>query len=611
MRYVYDIETDGLLNEATTIWCLVAYNLDTGNTLKYSDHDSGLPGIADGIAVLRNATLLIGHNIIGFDNAVVKKLYGVDLNRTVKCHDTFIMSTVLSYKRKHKHGLKGWGEHLQNSKIDYDDWSGYNKEMLRYCVQDVMLNKEIYDVLIEEFKKIAARNPLISDGLRIEHDAAIFNSRVREQGWRFDVDKAKANLHRMQDRMDAIESVIHPQLGDRKVLIDKAPKTPKFKKDGTYNANTVRILSEYFGRPIAETDTHLMAPGTEFQRFKMEPVTLGSMELVKEWLLSIGWQPDEYQKRKVGFEWVTMGPKLTSTSLAKLGERGEMIDEYYTIRNRASVISGWLNNLRDGRLHGNMWTIGTPTFRARHEVIVNLPAVTAAWGKELRELFIADEGHVVVGADSAGNQLRGLCHYVRNDGFTNEVIYGDQHSRNADALGCSRPVAKSYLYAYLFGAGDAKLGQVLTGKSNPSVGRKSRGDFARGIKGLEQLKEKLSKVWKQTHYSTGDGWFPALDGRPVYCGSDHQTLNYLLQSAEGITCKAALSYAMEKIDAEKLRAEPRLFYHDEIAYTSHPDDADRVGEILQEAFKEAPKAFNVDCMDGGDYVIGTSYADVH
>ena len=411
--------------------------------------------------------------------------------------------------------------------------------------------------------------------------------------------------------MAEIEAVIHPQLGNRKVYIDKTPKTPKYKKNGSYTAVTVRLISEFLGRTIKETDTHEMAPGTEFRRYRIEPVTLGSMDLVKEWLLTIGWKPDEYQKKKVGFEWVTMGPKLTTTSLEKLGDTGKMIDEYYTIRNRASVVAGWLDQVKDGRLHGNMWTIGTPTFRARHEVIVNLPAVTAGWGKELRELFIADDGWKVVGADSSGNQLRGLCHYVDNKDFTNEVIYGDQHQRNADALGCSRPVAKTYLYAYLFGAGDAKLGATLTGKANSAVGKKSREDFARSIKGLQELRDKLGTVWKQTHNAHGDGWFPGLDGRPVFCGSEHQTLNYLLQSAEGITCKAAVSYAMKKIKDEELRAKPRIFYHDELAYTAHPEDAARVGEILQEAFREGPKAFGVNCMDGGDYVIGESYADVH
>ena len=269
------------------------------------------------------------------------------------------------------------------------------------------------------------------------------------------------------------------------------------------------------------------------------------------------------------------------------------------------------NQVKDGRLHGNMWTIGTPTFRCRHEVIVNLPAVNAVKGKELRELFIADDEMVVVGADSSGNQLRGLCHYVNNSEFTREVIHGDQHGRNADILGCDRPTAKSYLYAYLFGAGDAKLGQVLTGKSNSRIGKESREKFAKGIKGLQELRDKLGQAWKNTHYSQGDGWFPAVDGRPVFCPAEHQTLNYLLQSMEGISCKAAIAYAMKKIKDEGLNAEPRLFYHDEQAWVASKKDAARVGEILKESFREAPKAFGIECMDGGDYIIGESYADVH
>ena len=533
----------------------------------------------------------------------------LNLNKK-KTHDTWIMSQVLKYKRKHKHGLAGWGEALGNNKMNYDDWSQYSKEMLKYCKQDVKVNVDIYNALINEFVKISEKRPLIKEGMRVEHDVAVFNAIVREEGWNFDEEKAKENLGRMEARMSEIEAVIHPQLGERKIFIDKQPKTPKFKKNGDYTSTTKRLVSEYLGRELEDGDTPIPA-GTEFQRYRMEPVQLGNMDLVKDWLLEMGWKPDEYQRKKVGWEWVTTGPKLTTTSLTAMGEIGVMIDEYYTLRNRASVIRGWLDQAIDGRLHGNMWTIGTPTFRARHEVIVNLPAVSASWGKELRELFIADTGWRVVGADSSGNQLRGLCHYVGNRDFTNEVIYGDQHQRNADALGCSRPVAKSYLYAYLFGAGDAKLGQVLTGKSNSAVGKRSREDFAKSIKGLQELRDKLSNAWKQTHFQGGEAWFPGLDGRPVFCGSEHQSLNYLLQSAEGITCKAAVSWAMRKIEEEGLRAKPRIFYHDEMAFTAHPDDADRVGEILQESFKEAPKIFGVECMDGGDYVIGNSYADVH
>ena len=609
MKLCYDIECDGL--DPTELFCIVAQNLDTQLIYKFTkDENDGLPSIRDGVRLLENAALLVGHNIIGFDNRVVDKLHGTNLNDK-RCHDTFVMSQTLRYKRSHKHGLAGWGEHLGNSKWQFDDWEKYSPEMLKYCVQDVKVNVDIYNALLAEYSAIYAKNPKIKQGLKVEHDCAVFNAKVRELGWNFDLEQAEATLEIMNTRLEVIESIMEPKIGTHIVYIDKEPKTPKYKKNGEYNSHTVNWLTEYFGHEVKSTDTHLMAPGTEFQRTKEEQIKMGSLDLVKDWLLTQGWVPDEYKKKKIGWEWVTMGPELTTTSLKKLGDIGELVSEWTTLRSRAAVVRGWLDKQREGRLHGNMWTIGTPTFRCRHEVIVNLPAVDADWGKEIRQLLIADPGYVVVGADSSGNQLRGLCHYVNNDEFTNEVIFGDQHQRNADALNCSRPIAKSYLYAYLFGAGDAKLGQVLTGKSNASKGKKSREDFAKGIKGLQELKDKLSKIWKNTKFGQGEGWIPGLDGRPVFVNSDHQTLNYLLQSAEGITCKASLSWAMNKLKEEGLEVSPRIFYHDEFAFQCKPEDADRVGAILTESFAEGPKAFGVECMDGGAHMIGNSYAAIH
>ena len=405
MKLVYDIETDGI--DATKVWCLVAYNLDSGTTYKFSDYDDSLPGMDDGCAVLNNAEVLIGHNIIGFDNLIMEKLYGLKLNDK-KVYDTWVMSQVLQYKRQHKHGLAGWGEHLNNSKISFDDWDKYSREMLRYCVQDVMLNVDVFNTLMAEYKRIAAKRPTIKEGLLIEHDTAKFNARVKTRGWNFDKTKAKKNLKLMETRMSEIEKTIHPQLGTHKVFIDKIKKFPKYKKNGDYTTVSARLLSDYYGKEIKQTDIHVHPAGEPFQRFTVEQITLGSMELVKEWLLTIGWKPDEYNRKKVGREWVTVGPKITDTSLSKLGDIGKMISEYYTLRNRSSVIKGWLESLQDGRIHGNMWTIGTQTFRCRHEVIVNLPGVNAPWGKELRELFIPDDDWKVVGADSSGNQLRGL-----------------------------------------------------------------------------------------------------------------------------------------------------------------------------------------------------------
>ena len=113
MRLCYDIECNGLTPD--TIWCIVAQNLDTNVIYKYSDHDDKLPSISDGISLLSNAELLVGHNIIGFDNRIVDQLHGTTLNAK-RCHDTFVMSQTLRYKRNHRHGLAGWGEALGNSK---------------------------------------------------------------------------------------------------------------------------------------------------------------------------------------------------------------------------------------------------------------------------------------------------------------------------------------------------------------------------------------------------------------------------------------------------------------------------------------------------------------
>ena len=605
MKLVYDIETDGLLDELTTIHCLVAHNLDTGNTYCYSDADNSLPSIEDGVSLLKNADVLIGHNIIGFDHMAIRKLYGVDLSN-VKSIDTWIMSQVLNYRRPHKHGLKGWGEYINNSKIDYDDWTAYSKEMLRYCKQDVMLNVDIYHILMAEFNKIREKNPLISEGLRIEMETAKFEAATRNHGWLFDTTTANLTLRRIINRMEEIESVIEPRLPEITRFIDKEPKFPKFTKSGAFAATTKRMLEEYTGTSVKEEDW----PATRsFQRKKVIAATLGNMEQVKEYLYSIGWEPDDWKMKKIGRDWIKEGPKLTTTSLEKLGEPGLMIDEWTTLRSRKGVLEGWLQNVKDGRLRGRMWVEGTPTFRCRHEVIANLPAVTAPWGKELRELLVAEEGYRVVGADSAGNQFRSLAHYVNDPQLTEQILSGDIHQYNADILGCSRRVAKTWIYAFLFGAGSTKLGQVLTGKRSPTAGIESMNAYGNAIPTLAKLKNKLEDMWKQTSYN-GEGYIPGLDGRKLYAPQPYQTLNYLLQGCEAITCKSAIAYQMEKIKAEGLDAYPALFYHDESAWVASEKDAPRVLEILIESFREGPKAFGVTIMDG-DGVIGDSYADVH
>ena len=604
MKLVFDIETDGL--DATKIWCLVAIDPITNTIYKYSDHDDSRMSIAEGIRLLQNAEALIGHNIIGYDIPMIKKILGVDLF-DIKLYDTWIMSQVLNWKRNHKHGLGGWGQHLNYPKFEFDDWDKYSEEMLDYCIRDVKLNVAVWKALQLEYQQQSNTKPLIANGLRAEHDTAIFEAKVRTRGWLFDLNAANKLHKEMSDELNAIENRIHPKLPEMTIMVDKAPKKAKYTKKGAFTAVTKRLLTEYLGK---EPDVNTWNPDQEFQRSYKTQVTLKNMEEVKEYLYTIGWKPDNWNYKKVGYEFHKTSPKLTTTSLELLGDVGKDIDRYYTTRSRKSILEGWLDAVKDNRLHGKMWTIGTPTFRARHEIIANLPSVEATWGKEMRSLFICEEGYKIVGADSAGNQMRALCHYIGDDEFTKEVTSGDIHSYNASILGSSRGDAKRWLYAYLFGGGGKKLGTILTGKPDAKVGMESKDKYQSAIPGLAKVKAKLDTIFNKTQNGYGSAFIPALDGRRVYVTSAHQSLNYLLQSAEAITCKAAISYAMKMISQEKLDAYPVIFYHDEMAWVAHVAHAERVKQICIEAFREAPKTYGVTCMDG-DGIIGDCYADVH
>ena len=579
----------------------------------YTDHSDEYDGtIQDGLQLLSTAEGLIAHNGVGFDIPMLKKLYQWEPSPNTTVYDTWIMSEVLKYKRSHKHGIAGWGEHFGLHKLDFSEFDRFSDEMITYCQRDVELNTKVYQHLIQEFKQQAQTRPLLGLGLKIEHATEKFNSDVKTTGWNFDMPAAMSLLDTLKDDMKAIESRVEPQLGDITILIDKEPKTPKYTKAGLYNATTARILTEYFGRDILPEDARSLdppiQPGEEFQRKDTVKATLGNMEAVKEYLTSIGWQPDDWNVKKsyTGY-WEKTSPKLTTTSLKPLGQIGIDIDSYYTLRNRKSVLEGWILHCRegDGRLHGNMWCRGTPTFRARHEVIANLPGVDTVYGKEMRALFIPEDGHVVVGADSAGNQARALCHYAKDQKMTDAVLTGDFHQFNADILQVDRALAKNFLYAYLFGAGNAKLGKILTGVSNANKGGMYRDRFNTNIPGLGKLNTALKQYWND-HGQTVKG----LDGRQVFVPQDYQCLNYLLQSFEAITCKASLMYAVDKLKEEGIPAEPRLWYHDEMAFSVPEEHAERVKEILVEAYTEGPKMFNVDIM-GGDGAIGDTYAEVH
>jgi len=625
MKLIYDIEANGLLRgqknkpAVDNVWMVVAKDIETEMEYVFcdltelkTDKENNLivRPLQDFRIIFDKASELIAHNQIQYDLAVMKRLLNWQPQPTTTIRDTMLMSQILDYNRFNgRHGLALWGEYLGVKKPDHEDWLNFSEDMVHRCREDVRINEKVYRLLARELteKLKSTKEPdMLKKSLRVEHQLADFQSQCTENGWTFDMTTALRLEGEMQTELEVVRNLVEPKMQMRIKVLDKEPRLPEFRKDGKYMARTIHHFD-------IEADTGLTTRPIDgpYQRIRFLDPDLGSMEYVKEYLFSIGWEPLDFNWEKKGREFIKKSPKLCDESLIALGEDGIALNQFYTTRSRLGILQGWIANTdEDGQLRGEMFTIATPTGRARHKTVVNVPGPYAAWGEEMRSLFGCEPGRKVVGSDSSGNQFRALCHYIKDDEFTNEVINGDVHQKNADILGCERSVAKTWIYAFLFGAGLEKLGLTLTGKRDSKAGKESRAKFAAAIPGFKRLTDRLMEIVKVSEARDRRASIPALDGRRIYLDSGHKALNYLLQSAEGITCKAAVAYSMDKFKEEGLDAKPMIFYHDEMQWSVAEKDAKRAAEIMAEAFREAPKWYGVTCMDG-ESMVGNNWFDTH
>jgi DNA polymerase I-like protein with 3'-5' exonuclease and polymerase domains len=610
-RAVFDIETNGFMPDVSKIWMIVIQDFGTKEIFKFvSKYGIINDVIRSALRVLDEYDVLIGHNIIGYDLVVLKHLCYWEPRPEVTITDTWILSQLIQYKRKHKHGLEGWGEALKKPKVGLDvDFSQYSMLMEQRCVGDVELNTMVYEHLMDVSRKMIQKNPLFLKGIDVEMEFAKIEAEIRTKGWLFDLEAATKLLAEIDGKLTHIEETLEPKIGMRCIKKDGLEaKQPAWRKDGCYTVNTVK----WFGYEIESGRRERPIEGP-YCRISFEQGKVSSIEVVKDYLYSIGWEPDEWNYEIINRVPVRKSPKLTESSLFLLGDDGRAISEYYTIRSRKGILEGWIKEVeKDGRLHGRMWTIGTPSFRCRHEVVANLPTVDSIYGKEMRSLLLCEEGFSIVGADSAGNQMRGLCHYINNDEFTNEVINGDVHQRNADVLGVPRKTAKPFLYAFLFGGGAGKLGLILTGKRDAAVGQSATDKFKDSIPGFKTLVESIESTFQTTgeQFGKSDAFIKGIDGRLIFSDSKHKLLNYLLQTLEGITCKAAAVWMKRKLVELNIPHYFALHYHDEMAIVVPDEYAEQVRVLSIQAFTDAPKDFGVMCMNG-DAKIGKNYAEVH
>lgn len=624
-RLLFDIETNGLLREVSRMWILIAKDLNTGERFKFYEGDLGWMKLLD------DALLVVGHNIIDYDLSVLTKLFGYKLPKGVRIHDTLLMSQALDYRRfgMGGHSLDAWGEALGFHKILFNAFDKFSPEMEVYCDRDIDLNEKVYDQLVWECEYYTSDNPLIPLFLRNEHRAAMWQATAQLHGWPADRSLMVSLFQELSEKLREAEAVLLPKLGHKFVYLDRVKgeiyiKIAQITKSGMYHAS----MAKYFGiDPADATEYGEQTLQGAFTRVEMRPLKLSYPEDVKLFLHRQGWRPSEWNTKRDAEtgEMRRTSPKIVEDDLELLGGDGKLYTEYTKASARFAILKTWLENLsEDDRIHGDSMIIGTPSMRLRHSVIANIPSSEAAYGKEFRRIFKSLPGWTLVGCDSAGNQARGLAHYLGDATFIDTLLNGDIHSYNAAILTdivrrmpgiaedyvVPRSAAKRILYAFLFGASGAKLWGYIFGVADAELGKRLKDEFVNAVPGFQALNQRLIKMFKNTKRKTGWGYIESIAGNKIYVDSQHKLLVYLLQSCEKATCSAALAWTMDKLDEENIPYVPLIYYHDEIDFMVPDEHAKRAAEIGKAAFRDAPKQYGINIMDG-DAKIGANWLEIH
>jgi len=652
---IFDIEGDGLLSKVTKMWIIHFVCVATGETKEWLIGEQGWQDFIN-----KRVKKLIGHNILGYDVQVFEKLFDYKIPDHVLLVDTIVLSRVLNYRRfgLDGHSLEAWGEFFGQPKQEHEDWSQLSPEMISRCRSDCQLNLRVYQTLREELLDKLARQKtssippeLFITYLDIEHAVSRWCGDCEREGWPFNKSKAVVLRGELQEEVRKAEDALSARLGNKTIATDLVKgivetKRPKWTKEGFYDAHTCRWfgVDKFEGHP--EESQPIIG---EYCRVEFVPLKLSSVTDVKIFLDRNGWEPTEWNwKNEVDDNGrnrkVKGSPKITEDSLEFLGGDGVLYSNYVVAKSRLSILETWINAVdENGNLHGECLSIGTPSMRATHKIIVNVPSAESAYGRQMRELFECEPGWVLIGCDSASNQARGLAHFLGDPVFTDTLINGDIHTYNAElidriltSMGIDwseelikgglkpdkdqtmeqalkkrkRAAAKRILYAFLFGASGGKLWSYLFGKTNAKQGNKFKAGFVNAVPGFKNLLEKLEKIFGATSRGGNFGYIPSVAGARIYVDSFHKLLVYLLQSTEKATCGAAVMLLVKALKAKNIPFKPSIFMHDEVQFRvpeAYAEEARALGAL---AFKEGPKLLNVNIMDG-DARIGKNWFDTH
>lgn len=564
-RIIWDIETDGL--DAKKIHLLVAkvYGQDGYYIFRdaekfrefYNEYDDAE---------------WIGHNSISFDSVVLSRLWGITIPLG-RQSDTLVMSRLWE-PTLDKHSLEAWGHRLGERKIEFQEFTEYSEEMKVYCKQDVKITERLYTVLSKNLKGFS------QESIRLEHTTQYIISEQIRNGFLLNKDVAmeiySGALQEANRIEDAVVKYFPPIVTER-----YSDKTGKRLKDDI----------EYFN--------------------------LGSPNQIVKRLDELGWKPTV--PTKTGKSWKICQENL-STIPDVLPDGSPMpecirdLKKWKILETRWKTAKDWIDRMDgDGRVHGQVIVPGTVTHRASHQNpnMANIPSISSERGLsglyayECRQAWSVPGGYSLVGTDAAGIQLRVLAHYMNDPEYTKTLLEGDIHTFNQKALGeyCKdRPTAKTFIYAWLLGAGQAKVAQIL----NCSVRQagEAMDNFLRSIPALKELKRKASMAAQR-------GYLVSLDGRRIKIESEHKSLSVYLQGGETVIMRMAnyLWYAAAK--KEKIKFKQVVWVHDEWQTEVEESRAEDLGRLQVQSIKDTGEYFNLNCPLDGEFKIGKNWAQTH
>ena len=418
--------------------------------------------------------------------------------------------------------------------------------------------------------------PSIPEWVTLEHEAQQILTEQELHGWYFDERTAWQLASSLREELEEAYEILR----NRHPFVKGEEKTPK-----------------------RNNKTQGYVLGATFTRLKeFNPTSRDHIA----WILQTfhGWKPTQTTP--------TGKPIIDEPILKDIGsEFSLLILRCLDITKKLGMISegvnAWLKLCTNARIHHHC-SVATSTFRCAHRN-PNLAQVPS--DSRFRELFLPTPGQLMVGADLAGIELRMLSHFLArydNGRYADILLNGDIHQVNADKIGISRKLVKTVTYAFLYGAGDEKIGhsydKQLSSSAAKKKGKEIRTAYVEAIDGLDQLLEAIKKAAER-------GFIKALDGRKIIVDSPHKALNYCLQGNSAILAKRWMVINQHNLKLLNLCCSQLAFVHDELQFECAPEHAQDLCSSLVLSAKEAGEYYNLRVEIDAEATTGNNWSETH